>query len=602
MIKILYIDDEPVLCDTTRLFLEEHGEFKVDTLLSAEEAMKSPDLLTYDAIVSDYQMPVMDGIAFLKEVRQNSRDIPFILFTGRGREDIVIEAINNGANFYLQKGGEPKAQFAELAHKIRIAVERRQTEESLRESEAKFRLLADDMPGFVCSFLPDGTLTYVNTALAATTGIKAPDLIGRKFFDFIDPELKKDLVIRFQLLTPENPIEVHEQNLIKPDGTKQIQVWRNRAFFNEKGKPDRFLAIGIDITKHKIAEEALQKSEERFNLFMDNLPAAVYIKNKNGRVIYTNRFLNELFGWTDTLDKSTFDLLPEPVARQMVEDDLKALSLGVISLDESVVDVHGRTRSFSTTKFIVPDIDGNSLLGGISLDVTNRKQVEEALRQANRKLNLLSGITRHDIRNQLFALRTCFDLIKKSPEDTEKTAGLISRAGEIVNAIERQILFTREYDTLGSSDPVWQNIRKCIESAMQTLHPTGINIDLSGLGDEEILADPLLQKVFFNLLDNSVRHGGSGISCIRFSSRETSGRLVITYEDNGVGIPVDEKDIIFERGYGKNTGYGLFLIREILAITGITIRETGKPGRGARFEMTTTEGNFRNRSGSFKKK
>jgi len=80
---------------------------------------------TYDAIVSDYQMPEMDGIEFLKTVRGSGSDMPFIIFTGKGREDVVIEAINNGADFYLQKGGNPKAQFAELSHKIKHAVRER---------------------------------------------------------------------------------------------------------------------------------------------------------------------------------------------------------------------------------------------------------------------------------------------------------------------------------------------------------------------------------------------------------------------------------------------------------------------------------------------
>ena len=79
----------------------------------------------YDAIISDYQMPEKDGIQFLTLIRRSGKDIPFILFTGRGREDVVIQAINNGADFYIQKGGDPRSQFAELTHKLKIAVDRR---------------------------------------------------------------------------------------------------------------------------------------------------------------------------------------------------------------------------------------------------------------------------------------------------------------------------------------------------------------------------------------------------------------------------------------------------------------------------------------------
>jgi DNA-binding response OmpR family regulator len=134
MISVLYVDDEPVLLEILKLMLEATHEFSVVTALTAEEGLNALQAGTYDAIVSDFQMTGMDGIEFLKEVRSTFGDIPFILFTGRGREEIVIDALNNGADFYLQKGGEPKAEFAELAHKIRSAVFRKKTEAALRES------------------------------------------------------------------------------------------------------------------------------------------------------------------------------------------------------------------------------------------------------------------------------------------------------------------------------------------------------------------------------------------------------------------------------------------------------------------------------------
>ena len=134
-IRLLYVDDEPGLLDIGKLFLEKGGEFAVDTLTSASKALEQLNIKRYDAIISDYKMPDMDGLEFLKQVRIFHGQIPFILFTGRGREEVVILALNNGADFYLQKGGEPKPQFAELSHKIRQAVNQKRSEEALRESE-----------------------------------------------------------------------------------------------------------------------------------------------------------------------------------------------------------------------------------------------------------------------------------------------------------------------------------------------------------------------------------------------------------------------------------------------------------------------------------
>ena len=135
-IRILYVDDETSLLDIGKLFLEMDGTFAVDTFTSVSEALTQLKMERYDAILSDYQMPEMDGITFLKQIRASENKTPFIIFTGRGREDVVIEALNNGADFYIQKGGEPKSQFAELSNKIRYAVSKKHSEEALGESAA----------------------------------------------------------------------------------------------------------------------------------------------------------------------------------------------------------------------------------------------------------------------------------------------------------------------------------------------------------------------------------------------------------------------------------------------------------------------------------
>jgi len=131
MISVLYVDDEPVLLEVGKVYLERSGQFRVDTLASAPAALEIMKARSYDAIVSDYQMPVMDGIAFLKTVRKTWPTLPFIIFTGRGREEVVVEALNSGADHYLQKGGEPRSQFAELGHVITRSVERKRAGETI---------------------------------------------------------------------------------------------------------------------------------------------------------------------------------------------------------------------------------------------------------------------------------------------------------------------------------------------------------------------------------------------------------------------------------------------------------------------------------------
>jgi CheY-like chemotaxis protein len=132
MITVLYVDDEPDLLELGKLFLEEKGTFAITTTESGSSALEILRHSTFDAIISDFQMPEMNGIALLRQIRTTS-DIPFILFTGRGREGVVIDAINSGADFYLQKGGDPQSQFAELGHKIIRAVSRWRAEQALHK-------------------------------------------------------------------------------------------------------------------------------------------------------------------------------------------------------------------------------------------------------------------------------------------------------------------------------------------------------------------------------------------------------------------------------------------------------------------------------------
>jgi len=127
MISVLYVDDEPALLDLVKIRLEMTEEFQVATASSAKEGLANLYNARYDAVISDYQMPEMDGIQFLKEVRSSFGDIPFIIFTGRGLEEIGTEALNSGADYYVHKGAATTARFAELAHRLRGAVRQKQS-------------------------------------------------------------------------------------------------------------------------------------------------------------------------------------------------------------------------------------------------------------------------------------------------------------------------------------------------------------------------------------------------------------------------------------------------------------------------------------------
>jgi PAS domain S-box-containing protein len=226
----------------------------------------------------------------------------------------------------------------------------------------------------------------------------------------------------------------------------------------------------------------------------------------------------------------------------------------------------------------------------LKAEIQERKRFESAIQLANRKLNTLSSITRHDILNQITAIVMYLSLAEEVVTDPT-TREHLQKIEQVTQLIQKQIRFTRDYQNIGSSSPQWLSVAETEKDAITDLDLGGVKVEaeLKGI---EVYTDFLLEKVFYNLVDNALRHGEK-LTRIRFYYKETPDGLTIFCEDDGVGIPLNAKERIFKREYYRNTGYGLFLAGEILSITGLTITESGEPGKGARFEIHVPPGSFR---------
>lgn len=183
MISVLYIDDDPDLLILGKRFLQREEDFSVDTLEHPVQALDRIREQHYDAIVSDYMMPGMDGLALLKAIRGDGNCVPFIMFTGRGREDVVIDAFTSGASFYLQKGGDPLVQFAELSHKIRQAVEKRRAEEQVRRIRSEWEHLFNAVENPITILAPDHRIIAANRASLEAVGCTMAEVLGRRCFE-----------------------------------------------------------------------------------------------------------------------------------------------------------------------------------------------------------------------------------------------------------------------------------------------------------------------------------------------------------------------------------------------------------------------------------
>lgn len=274
-------------------------------------------------------------------------------------------------------------------------------------------------------------------------------------------------------------------------------------------------------------------------------------------------------------------VIPEPVYRALRSS---VLAQGTITDFEADL---GKDPAMvvSIAGSLVRDPPGNP--AGIVLiihDITRRKEQEKALRQASENLSLLNQVTRHDISNLVTALSSYLTLLSQKQAADPVSGQYLASSLDIVEKISDHLRFSREYQEIGIHEPVWHSLTAMISRAAAGL-PRGTAAIGTQVVPVEIFADPLVHKVIYNILENAIRHGGH-VTTIRITSAEqANGTLILVIEDDGIGVPDAEKERIFERGYGKNTGLGLTLSRQILGVTGITIAENGRAGSGARFEI-----------------
>ena len=605
MVSVLYVDDESNLLELTKLFLEYRGEFSVDTRASAQDALDLLKNKAYDAVVSDYLMPGMDGIEFLKQVRSDFGDLPFILFTGKGCEDIAARAIEYGVDFYVQKGDDPRRKFSELGSRIQKAVQQKPGRAIPHGADLRIPDLVRFLPDAAVAMDKNGTIIAWNRAIEEVTGVAAGDILGKDKREYARALFGEPCPVLIDaVFNPDTDLEGGYSGLVKrdgdifaadtqiagPDGPFRTISCTAMPLRDTKGEVIGAIETIRDRAKPEQAGEALRQDGDNLLFFNNMEEGAAYselifgVDNRatDYRILAVNESFEHALGISraDATGRTSCEVFKTPKPPYL---ELCARVAGT-----------GKPETFETHsptlqkyfRISVYSPEKNRFVA-IFYDITERKLAEAALQKANHQLNLLTSVTRHDILNKVSALVGHLDILRmKFPNPA--LAQYVGRMDDTARAIQGLLADTQAYQNLGSHEPRWQDPEKLIRH-LKVPETVALVVDLPST---EIYADPMLEKVFFNLLDNSLRHGMK-ITRIKVSVRQAGDGLVICWEDDGVGVKTPMKEQIFKRGVGKNTGLGLFLVREILMLTGITIQETGMEGEGARFEMKVPKGAYR---------
>ncbi|MDD1693742.1 MAG: ATP-binding protein [Methanoregula sp.] len=356
--------------------------------------------------------------------------------------------------------------------------------------------------------------------------------------------------------------------------------------------PFTFMLTGIIVALGLFRFQLFSMAPVTYPLIFSAITNGVVVLDRNNRISEINPAAMKILAPGDT------SVIGQP-AEKVLSSEFMSFLGPEVSRDGTILQTvitkqNGSTKELEVT--CMPIVEPPSGYYGriiVLRDITEVVHARNALETINRKLNLLSSITRHDMQNKLTGLRTYIELAKDETDEAGMRSYL-PQIEKIAEVLQEELEFTRDYQDLGVTRPVWQDIGEMIQRKSGIMTTLNIRVENSILpASLEVYADPLLEKVFTNLIDNALRYGGKTLTTLRTTTRQENRSLVITFSDDGAGIAAEDKPLLFTKGFGKHTGLGLFLSREILSITGISIAENGEPGTGARFEITVPEGTWR---------
>jgi PAS domain S-box-containing protein len=481
---------------------------------------------------------------------------------------------------------------------------------ALTESESRYRAVIESQSEMLVRFRPDGTILFANGAYARTQGLDHDALIGRSFWDFIPEQEQPKVRALLARLTPATPEVRIENQLETADGIRWT-LWTNRALrFDSAGAVLEAQSTGIDITDRKRAEQALSDSEQRFAWFMHHLPGLAWIKDTHGRYVYANEATAQAFNTPrDSLvGKTDFDIFDAKTAGQFRDNDLRALGMSEgLQTVETLEHQDGAVHHSIVSKFKIPGAeDRPTLVGGVAIDITERRRAEEALRESGRRKDEFLAVLGHELRNPLAPLRNGIELLKE-------WSGVEPRAERVLAMMDRQLshLLRLVSDLLdisrigrGKAEIKLGRIdlRAVIDAAAEQAQPLiterghALNVQQSAIplavtGDFERLV-----QVVTNLLTNAATYTEAG-GRIDLRTEVVGGEAVVRVTDTGLGIAREHLDTVFEpfsqvvgqtaQVGARGLGIGLALCREIVRMHGgrIEARSAGL-GHGSEFRVS----------------
>jgi PAS domain S-box-containing protein len=422
-----------------------------------------------DCIVCDYDLPGMDGLEVLDAVREDHPQLPFILFTGKGSEEVATEALRAGATDYIQKAGS-RDVFERLAHRVERAVEAERRRRRLAEHDAaadRHETLLEgalDALGDVFYVVDeDGCIERWNNEMAEVTGYSDDEIEGMRATAFFPPEHQDRIQEAIETTFEEGEVKVEAPVLTK-DGERIPHEFSGTVLEDPDGEPQGLVGIGRDVSDRRERERKLRETMRRLETVLDTAHAGIYIKGAEGRYQIANRRAREQFGLdpgAEVQGLTDHDLLPEELADQCVEGDRRVLERGeTVESEETLEPPDGDTETYLTVKSPLVDEEGEVYgLCGVTTDITDRKRRERELETRKRRLETLAS----NLPGMLYRCRNepgwpmaeaageVEDLTGHEPEDL--AAGAVSYGDDVIHPEDQEQVWAEVQQALETGDP-----------------------------------------------------------------------------------------------------------------------------------------------------
>ena len=603
-IRVLHVDDELGMLTLAKQLLEMESSFRVDTALSVEEALNKLKKETYDVIVSDYRMPVRDGLQFLKELRQEGNTIPFVILTGRGMEEVAIEALNLGADYYVNKAVNHEMMFNELANDIRKAVERRRARLAAWVRQEKMKAIFDSSPNPIMIVdLQENIVECNQKTLLLNKLSSKKEVIGRSVLELVEERDRRRVSEKLKKALEQGFVKDIEFGLSTKYGAGYVGEISAGVIKDSSGEPTSLVVIMNDITERKQAENKLRQYSKRLEenqRFLEDIfsafPDAVTVCDLNGNIIKCNQATLDLHGYS-----SKDELIGVNVRALLTQRDReRALGeLNKVKVLDSVKNVEyamlGREGNEFPAELSVGAIMNSQRkslgLVVITKDITCRKRLQEQLIVSEKlaAVGELAASFSHDIRNPLAVIKNsvCFLEMKLKENTDDKVMKHLSILKEEINYAG--LLVNNLLDFAKKNPPHLHgaNVNEVVKGAISYVAiPENIKLVFKPSEIPPMLIDEAqLKRVFTNMILNATQAMSNG-GKLTVQTTKDHDFAEIMFSDTGVGIPEENMQKMFIPFFStkaNGVGLGLSICKQIIEDHGGIIAVRSKEGEGSTF-------------------